>query len=207
MSIAKKQQSMKNILKLFLLVFTITTVSCKDDKNLNQTSDENTVEIDEANRVEEEQINATNFKTYSGAQLNDWLPNTILEYVKEPTSLEFGSEDLHQIKAYYQYKAGHEKHIELEITNGQTEKDLRIKNSIIQRIEMNFAEDTEDGYTKVHKRNNIEVFEMQGNYNNSSSLEYVFNNQFYVRMDGSNLKAEELWQFAAQLNDKILTNR
>lgn len=191
---------MKNILKLFLLAFMITILSCKNDKAVNQTHVENTSET-------EEQTNGANFKTYTGAEINDWLPETILEYVKEPTSLEFGTEDLHQIKAYYQYQSGHEKYIELEITNGQTEKDLRIKNSIIQRIEMNFAEDTEDGYTKVHKRNNIEVFEMQGNYNNSSTLQYVINNQFYVRLDGTNLKAEELWKFADQLNTKALNNK
>ena len=198
---------MKNILKLVLLIFTITIVSCKDDKTLNQTNAEIVAETEELNLVEEEQPIALNFKTYTGAELNDWLPATILEYVKEPTSLEFGSETLHQIKAYYQYKAGHEKYIELEITNGQSEEDLSIKSSIVQRIEMNFAEDSEDGYTKVHKRNNVEVFEMQGNYNNSSTLQYVFNNQFYVRLDGSNLNAEELWQFANELNNKALINR
>ncbi len=198
---------MKNILKLLLLAFIITLVSCKENEASTETNAENATETEKSNLAEEEQINVSNFKTYTGAELNDWLPNKILDYVKEPSTLELGSEDLHQIKADYQYKSGHEKYITVEITNGQTEKDLRIKKSIVQRIEMNFAEDTEDGYTKVHKRNNIDVFEMQGNYNNSSTLEYVINNQFYVRMDGSNLKAEELWQFAAQLNDKALTNR
>ena len=198
---------MKHILKLSLLAFIITLMSCKEDKASAQINAENTAETEQSNSVEVEQGTVANFKTYTGKELNDWLPDTILEYVKEPTSLEFGSETLHQIKAYYQYKAGHEKYIELEITNGQSEEDLSIKSSIVQRIEMNFAEDSEDGYTKVHKRNNVEVFEMQGNYNNSSTLQYVFNNQFYVRLDGSNLNAEELWQFANQLNDKALTNR
>lgn len=198
---------MKNCVHILLIAFTMIFISCKDDKNQNETKVEISTDLKGSNQTREKQINTANFKTYSGAELNDWLPNTILEYVKEPTSLEFGTEELHQIKAYYQYQSGHEKYIELEITNGQTEKDLKIKKSIVQRIEMNFAEDTESGYTKVHKRNNIEVFERQSNYNNSSSLEYVINNQFYVRLDGTNLKAEELWQFAEQLNDKALTNR
>ena len=69
---------------------------------------------------------------------------------------------------------------------------------------MNFSENTESGYTKVHKRNNTEVFEMQGDYNNSSTLQYIINNQFYIRLKGSNVKAEELWQFADQLDFKSL---
>ena len=192
------------ILKISLFAFAILFISCNENKKVQESSSENSSDVTESIVSEEVQTNAANFKTYTGAELNNWLPNKILDYVKEPSTLELGSEELHQIKADYQYKSGHEKYITVEITNGQTDEDLRIKKSIVQRIEMKFAEDTEDGYTKVHKRNNIDVFEMQGNYNNSSSLEYIINNQFYVRMNGSNVKADELWKFAEQLDFKTL---
>ena len=198
---------MKKNAHILLLAFAIIILCCKEDKNLKETSSENSTEMKASHPSEERQTSTVNFKTYTGEELNDWLPNKILDYVKEPTSLEFGNDDLHQIKADYQYKSGHKKYITLEITNGQSEKDLRIMNSIIQRIEMNFAEDTEAGYTKVHKRNAIDVFERQSNYNNASTLEYVINQQFYVRLKGSNVKAEELWQFADQLDFDSLTNK
>ena len=198
---------MKKNAHILLLAFAIIILCCKEDKNLKEASSENSTEMKASHRSEESQTNAVNFKTYTGEELNDWLPTKILDYVKEPTSLEFGNDDLHQIKADYQYKSGHEKYITLEITNGQSQQDLRIMNSIVQRIEMNFAEDTEEGYTKVHKRNAIEVFEMQSNYNNASTLEYVVNQQFYVRLKGSNVKAEELWQFADQLDFKSLSEK
>lgn len=70
---------------------------------------------------------------------------------------------------------------------------------------MNFAEDTKEGYTKIHKRNNIGGFEMQGNYNNSSTLQYIIEGRFYVRLDGRNVKADELWSFADQHNFNALT--
>lgn len=196
---------MKNCVHILLIAFTMIFISCKDDKDLKEGSVENSTETKASHQNKEKSPNATNFKTYTGEELNDWLPAKILEYVKEPTSLEFGSEELHQITANYQYKGGHEKYITLEITNGQSLQDLRIKNSIIQRIEMNYAEDTDEGYTKIHKRNNIEVFEMQGNYNNSSTLQYVYEDRFYVRLEGSNVTADELWSFADQLNFKALT--
>lgn len=198
---------MKNNAQLLLLVLSIVFISCKDDKNLKNTTSELPSEMKATHQSEAGQVKAGNFKTYTGEELNDWLPNTILDYVKEPSTLEFGNDELHQIKADYQYKSGHEKYITVEITNGRSSQDLRIMNSIVQRIEMNFAEDTEEGYTKVYKRNNIEVFEMQSNYNNGSSLEYIVNMQFYVRMDGSNVNAEELWQFADQLDFKSLMNK
>ncbi|RXJ50651.1 hypothetical protein [Gelidibacter gilvus] len=196
---------MKNRVHLLLITIAIVFISCKEDKDLKETSSENSTEIIASHQSKEKPTNATNFKTYSGEELNNWLPAKILEYVKEPSSLEFGSEELHQVTANYQYKGGYDKYITLEITNGQSPQDLRIKNSIIQRIEMNFAEDSESGYTKIHKRNNIDVFEMQGNYNNSSTLQYVYEDRFYVRLDGSNVKADELWSFADQLNFKTLT--
>lgn len=180
-------------------------ISCKEDKDLKEISSKNSTEMKASHQSKEKPTDATHFKTYTGDELNDWLPDKILEYVKEPTTLEFGSDELHQVIANYQYKGGYDKYITLEITNGQSPQDIRIKNSIIQRIEMNFAEDSESGYTKIHKRNNIVVFEMQGNYNNSSTLQYVYEDRFYVRLDGSNVKAGELWSFADQLDFKTLT--
>lgn len=196
---------MKNCVHILLIAVTMVFISCKEDKDLKEISSKNSTEMKASHQSKEKPTNATHFKTYSGEELNDWLPAKILEYVKEPTTLEFGSEELHQVTANYQYKGGYDKYITLEITNGQSPQDLRIKNSIIQRIEMNFSEDSESGYTKIHKRNNIDVFEMQGNYNNSSTLQYVYEDRFYVRLDGSNVKADELWSFADQLNFRTLT--
>lgn len=195
---------MKNCVHILFIAFTLVFISCKEDKDLKGTSVANSKETKASHQSKEKQTDATHFKTYTGDELNNWLPDKILEYVKEPTTLEFGSDELHQVIANYQYKGGYDKYITLEITNGQSSQDLRIKNSIIQRIEMNFAEDTEEGYTKIHKRNNIDVFEMQGNYNNSSTLQYIIEDRFYVRLDGSNVKADELWSFADQLNFKTL---
>ncbi len=106
---------MKNIIKLFVLTFMITILSCKNDKSVSQTNVENPSET-------EVTINNTHFKTYTGAEINDWLPNTILEFVK--ADVELGTEELHQIKTHYQYQSGYEKYLELEITNGQSGKDL-----------------------------------------------------------------------------------
>lgn len=197
---------MKNILSLFMMTLVIMIFSCKKGEHKKEISSENTPQLSESVLSKDDQIKAADFRIYSGEELNIWLPDKILEYVKEPTTLEFGSDELHQVTANYQYKGGYDKYITLEITNGQSSQDLRIKNSIIQRIEMNFAEDAEEGYTKIHKRNNIEVFEMQGNYNNSSTLQYIIEDRFYVRLDGTNVKADELWSFADQLNFKALSH-
>jgi len=79
-----------------------------------------------------------------------------------------------------------------------------MKDKIALKLRLKFAEDTDDGYTKVYQKNNIEVFEMQSDYNNTSTLEFILDQRFYVRLDGTNLKAKELWQFADQLNFKKL---
>lgn len=136
---------------------------------------------------------------YTGNELNEWLPEKILEYVKmEPATI--GEEGFHHIEANYHYKSGYEKYITLEITNGQSDKDLKVKKSIAQKIEMNFAENTESGYTKVFNRKGVDVFEMQSNYNNAVTIEFIINQRFYVRANGTNLKADEIWEFIDQLN-------
>ncbi len=72
---------MKNILKLLLLAFIITIVSCKENEASTETNAENSPEKEDPN-LAKERINVSNFKTYTGAELNEWLPNKILDYEK-----------------------------------------------------------------------------------------------------------------------------
>lgn len=46
----------------------------------------------------------------------------------------------------------------------------------------------------------MDVFEMQSNYNNAVTIEFIINQRFYVRANGTNLKADEIWEFIDQLN-------
>ena len=186
---------MQYILKIFVFAISFSLFSCNEDKKVKDTSSE--IKSEDKLLVDSE---TTTFNILSGAELNEWLPEKILEYVKEPTSLELGEDDLHQVKATYQYKSGHEKYITVEITNGRSAKDLNVKDNILQGVNTKYAEDTESGHTKAYTRKNVKVFERQSLYNNTCSLDYLINNRFYVKLDGSNMKVEELWQFADQLN-------
>ena len=187
---------MKTGTQILLLFFTIAFMACKEEKEThieNASSEHKTTVSEDATPI------TPNFKVYTGNELNDWLPEKILEYVKlEPTTI--GEEGFHHIEANYHYKSGYEKYITLEITNGQSDKDLKVKKSIAQKIEMNFAENTESGYTKVYNRKGVDVFEMQSNYNNAVTVEFIINQRFYVRANGTNLKADEIWEFIDQLN-------
>lgn len=193
---------MKTITQILFAFLSVALMSCKElgnkEPNSKSTSTENKSEISVNEKTE-----AQNYKLYTGTELNDWLPEKIMEYVKmEPSTI--GEEGFHHIEANYHYKSGYEKYITLEITNGQSDKELKVKKSISQKIEMNFAEDTEDGYTKVYNRKGVDVFEMQGNYDNSATLEFIVNQRFYVRVRGTNLKAAEVWQLVDQLDFNTL---
>ena len=190
---------MKKAIQLLLLLFTIVIMACKQEKGVKETNAEKaSSEYKSTNSANEMNV-AQNYKLYTGNELNDWLPEKILEYVKmEPSTI--GEEGFHHIEANYHYKSGYEKYITLEITNGQSDKELKVKKSITQKIEMNFAENTEDGYTKVYNRKGVDVFEMQGNYNNSATIEFIVNQRFYIRVNGTNLKATEVGQFIDQLD-------
>ena len=190
---------MKTFIQLLLLLFTIALTACKEEKGVKQTNAGNASPENKSSISENEMVVAQSFKTYSGNELNDWLPEKILEYVKmEPSTI--GEEDFHHIEANYHYKAGYDKYITLEITNGHSDKDSKVKNSIAQKIEMNFAENSESGYTKVHNRKGVDVFEMQSDYKNSATLEFIVNQRFYIRARGTNLKADEVWEFIDQLD-------
>lgn len=190
---------MKKSIQLLLLLFTIVIMACKQEKEVKETNAEKASSENKSTNSGNEMNVAQSYKIYTGNELNDWLPEKILEYVKmEPSTI--GEEGFHHIEANYHYKSGYEKYITLEITNGQSDKDVKVKKSITQKIEMNFAENTEDGYTKVYNRKGVDVFEMQSNYNNSATLEFIVNQRFYVRVRGTNLKATEVGQFIDQLD-------
>lgn len=196
---------MKIFTQILLLFFTIALMACKEEKGVKETNSENSSSEHKSTISENEMTVSQSFKIYTGNELNDWLPEKIEEYVKmEPSTI--GEEDFHHIAANYHYKSGYEKYITLEITNGQSDKDLKVKKSIAQKIQMNFVENTESGYTKVHNRKGLDVFEMQSNYNNSATLEFIVNQKFYVRVRGTNLKAAEVWQFIDQLDFNKLKN-
>ena len=190
---------MKKAIQLLLLLFTIVIMACKQEKGVKETNAGKASSENKSTNSGNEMNVAQNYKIYTGHELNDWLPEKILEYVKmEPSTI--GEEGFHHIEANYHYKSGYEKYITLQITNGQSDKDVKVKKSITQKIEMNFAENTEDGYTKVYNRKGVDVFEMQGNYNNSATIEFIVNQRFYIRVNGTNLKATEVGQFIDQLD-------
>lgn len=192
-------QTMKTAIQLLLLLFTIALMACKEEKGVKETTSEKTSPENKSTYSGNEKVVVQNYKVYTGNELNDWLPEKIIDYVKmEPSTI--GEEGFHHIAANYHYKAGYDKYITLEITNGQSDKDLKVKKSITQKIEMNFAENTESGYTKVYNRKGVDVFEMQSDYKNSATIEFIVNQRFYIRVKGANLKAEEVWQFIEQLD-------
>lgn len=197
---------MKTKITLLLISILYFSVSCTNQKSNSvkeDDSEQSLIKEDEKTVTESEAAVPQNVKVYTGKELDDWLPEKIMEYVKmQPSSI--GEEGFNHIEANYHYKSGYEKYVTLEITNGNSEKELRKKNSIVQRIEMNFSENSESGYTKVHKRNGIDVFEMQGDYNNSSTVEFIVNQRFYVKADGTGMKADEVWQLIEQLNFNTL---
>lgn len=194
---------MRAIIQIILAFFAMALIACNEEKGVKETYSKNVSPRNSSASSENEKTVAQNYKLYTGDELNYWLPEKIMEYVKmEPSTI--GEEGFHHIEANYHYKSGYEKYITLEITNGQSDKELKVKKSITQKIEMNFAEDTEDGYTKVYNRKGVDVFEMQGNYNNSAKIEFIVDQRFYIRVRGTNLKAAEVWQLVDQLDFNTL---
>jgi len=173
--------------------------NCKNDTTTESANSEVKVSSTAAALNQKVNENAYQIKKHSWEELDEWLPENILDYVKMNPSYK-GEKDFNHVEANYHYKGSYDHYITIELANGNSEKELKVKKSIAQKIQMNFAEDTEDGYTKVYNRNGMDVFEMQSNYKNSATIEFIVNQRFYVRVRGTNLKAAEVWQILDQLD-------
>lgn len=64
---------MKNCVPILLIAFTMVFISCKEDKDLKETSADNSTEMKASHQSKEKSTNAHNFKTYTGKELNDYM--------------------------------------------------------------------------------------------------------------------------------------
>jgi hypothetical protein len=160
---------------------------------------ENTVE--QMNRLSE-------IEPVTQSSLKSWLPENIDNYKRTYYSTgEMAAAGVISLKSKFTNQVENDKVVQIEVTDGAGSGMGGMYISGLQRnLDLGIEEETENSYKKVVERKGLKALEEQNDGAKKSSLEFIKNDRFYVKLEGKNVSAEELWNIADKLKIDRLNN-
>jgi hypothetical protein len=141
----------------------------------------------------------------SREELKNWIPNQIGEFNIIKTIIGYKeSVEMSAVKATYSHKNDTSKQVVLEILDGAGPVASILLSGSIQKLDLDFEELKADGFSRIHERNGLRVWEAEDVNNGISELEFIHEGRFLVLIMGIHLQHEELWVFADRLDLKGL---
>ncbi|MEO9022130.1 MAG: hypothetical protein ABI290_08365 [Ginsengibacter sp.] len=156
--------------------------------------------VDQMNKLSE-------IEPVTQASLKSWLPENIDHYKRTYYSTgEMASAGVISLKSKFTHQEEKDKVVQIEVTDGAGSGMGGIFISGLQRsLDLGIEEETEDSYKKVVEKKGLKAMEEQNDRRKNSSLQFVTNDRFYVKLEGKNVSAEELWKIAEKLNTNKLS--
>lgn len=151
--------------------------------------------VDQMNKLSE-------IEPVSQASLKSWLPENIDNYKRTYYSTgEMAAAGVISFKSKFTNQDEKEKVIHIEVTDGAGSGMGGIFISGLQSsLNLGIEEETEESYKKVVERKGLKAIEEQNDRRKNSSLQFVTNDRFYVKLEGKNVTAEKLWAIVEKLN-------
>lgn len=138
-------------------------------------------------------------------KLKNWLPSQIGEYRINKTVIGYKeSVEMSAIKGTYRHLTNPAKQVIMEILDGAGPVASVLLSGSIQKLNLDFEELNDDGYSRIYKRNGQRVWEVENKKEEISELEFIHNGRFLISLKGHHLQNEELWSFADYLDFKTL---
>lgn len=168
-------------------------------KNYSKIASNAEKAIDQMNKLAE-------LEPVTQAALKSWLPENMDNYKRTYYSTgEMAAAGIISFKSKFTNQDEKDKVVNIEVTDGAGSGIAGMLISGLQRnFETGFEEETETGYKRVVERKGMKAMEEQNNKYKSSSLEYIENDRFHIKLKGKNISADELWEIAEKLHtDKL----
>ena len=151
--------------------------------------------VDQMNKLSE-------IEPVTQASLKSWLPENIDNYKRTYYSTgEMAAAGVISLKSKFTNQDEKDKVVQIEVTDGAGSGMGGMFISGLQRsLDLGIEEETEDSYKRVVESKGFKAMEEQNNRSKNSSLQFVTDDRFYVKLEGKNLSADELWKIADKLN-------
>ncbi len=194
------------MIPVFLLVFLV--FSCGQGKNPSQIPFATNDQKGFADSSEKLELNPTTGLEVqipmSNEQLKKWIPEKVgrMEQRKLIVGHKQGME-MSGVLATYQEEGSSGKQISLEVLDGAGATGAVMLKSIAQKLEVDYNEKMNSGYSRIYEREGIRVWEKFNSEEHLSEIEFVLQDRYHFIFKGYGIEMNELWIFVRQVRKEM----
>jgi len=186
------------ILPFFSFIFFVAFSSCENGLAFKK-------DLTFSDRIEEDLSlekakELANTVALSSEQLKTWFPNEIGDFTR--ISFIHGKRDsnnFNSISGKFTATRNPKKHIELNVIDGASVEGTLFILVFKAKFNDDFQEESSEGYARSIQKGNLKALVRYNSKLNTSELEYLLDERFYMQIKGKNTSPEELWDFMADI--------
>lgn len=180
------------VLSLLMLVACDNPVSKKIKEAKQQVS--NTTEaVKELNSMQEDILELQKIEPLTNADLKEWLPDEINGMKR--IGFKAGQMGMVQIASVEGTYATEDKskQFKVEVIDGAGQMGAAATAGMRMLFSQEFEEETETKTRKTVQKEGVKAIEEYRKNNNTTTIEFMQNNRFYIKVTGTNMDVEETW--------------
>ncbi|WP_291786216.1 hypothetical protein [Cecembia sp.] len=188
---------MKNriLCRVFILIFLFNLFySCTDRKNKDvPISNQKAIsfqDLETGEKILENEI------PYTKENLERFVPEKIGDFSR--TKLISGYKDaasMNGILGVYQKDLNKSKLVTIEILDGAGNNGSVLLQAAEQRLDLDYEEKSNTGFTKIYRRNQNKVRETERSIEKYAEIEFIYNERFLFIFKGQMMSVVDLWEF------------
>lgn len=186
--------------KLFLLLIAVLCmISCKDNpvsKKIKETKQQvsNTKNaVKEMKDVQKDIERLQQTKPMTNEDLKEWLPDEL--HGMKRISYKAGHMGVLQIASIEAVYANEDKSkkFKIEVIDGAGQMGASATTGMRMLFSQDFEEESENKIRRTTERGGVKVIEEYRNASNSSSIEFMQDDRFFIKGTGTNMDLDETW--------------
>ena len=199
---------MKKVMLIALALATIT--ACKDNpvsKKIKETKENvsNTKKaVEEINEIQKDIQELQEEEPLTNEELKEWLPEEIAGMKRTGYKAgHMGVMKIASIEGTYSNEDKSKK-FKVEVIDGAGVMGASATAGMRMILSQDFEEEDEYRSKRTVKKNGVKAIEQYVKNNNKSTLEFLQDERFYIKVTGTNLDVEETWDAVDELKtDKL----
>lgn len=139
------------------------------------------------------------------AELKEWLPKELKNYKRTYySSGEAAMMGITSFESRFTNTNDETKTFEMEVVDGAGSLASSLIATYSHKFTSGLEEESEHGYKETVKKNGYDGYEEQNNTDKTAKIEFIKDDRFYVKLNGKNTTADELWDVVKELPMKNL---
>ncbi|GHC42928.1 hypothetical protein [Ulvibacter litoralis] len=183
---------------IFTLVSVLLFVACdnpvsKKIKEAKENVSNTTEAVKELNNMQEDLMELQKIEPLTNEELKEWLPDDINGMKRIAFKAgQMGMVQIASIEGTYATEDKSKK-FKIEVIDGAGQMGAAATAGMRMLFSQEFEEETETKMRRTVKKNGVKAIEEYRKNNNSTTIELMQNNRFYLKATGTNMDVDETW--------------